>query len=244
LSASIDVVEDWHDFIEELRELDTFALLRAVITDPRAGRVALVSSFGTEAAVLIHLVASVDKSVPVILVNTRKLFGETLSYARQLAKQLGLTGLKIVQPDTDEVNRDDPGGDLWRRDPDACCHLRKVLPLERALTGVDTWISGRKRYHGGERASLNTVEIAAGRLKVNPLATWTREDLETYFLIHELPRHPLEPQGYLSIGCLPCTERVADSDDIRAGRWQGRAKTECGIHISSAGVVSARLPKR
>jgi len=112
------------------------------------------------------------------------------------------------------------------------------------LTGVDTWISGRKRYHGGERASLNTVEIAAGRLKVNPLATWTREDLETYFLIHELPRHPLEPQGYLSIGCLPCTERVADSDDIRAGRWQGRAKTECGIHISSAGVVSARLPKR
>jgi phosphoadenosine phosphosulfate reductase len=208
------------------------ALLRPIIEQEFPGRIALVSSFGTEAAVLLDLVASIDRSVPVIFLDTEKLFGETLRYRDTLVARLGLTDVRSIRPDPVQVARIDPDGMLFQRDPDACCHLRKVAPLAAALRGFDAWISGRKRFQGGLRGALPTIEVADGRIKINPLATWTREDIEAAFAARGLPRHPLETDGFRSVGCMPCTDRVAPDADPRAGRWAGAGKTECGMHLS------------
>ena len=115
-----------------------------------------------------------------------------------------------------------------------CCFIRKVEPLCRALAGFDAWITGRKTYQGGRRARLQVFEAADGRIKVNPLSGWRKSDLDDYFAVHDLPRHPLEYDGYLSIGCRPCTDPVAPAAAARAGRWPGSPKTECGIHLPAA----------
>lgn len=196
------------------------------------GRIALVSSFGAEAAVLLHMAAAVDRSLPVVFLDTGKLFGETLRYRDHLVRRLGLRDVRTFAPDAACLAAEDPAGLLWRSDPDRCCALRKVEPLARALDGFDAWISGRKRSHGGQRAALPAVEAAAGRVKFNPLAEWTGDDVARYFAIHEMPRHPLMADGYTSIGCRPCTDRTSAGEDPRAGRWRGRAKTECGIHLA------------
>lgn len=209
-------------------------LLAEMIHTEFAGRIALVSSFGSEAAILLHMVAGVDAALPVVLLDTRKLFGETLRYRDLLIDRLGLTNVRSVQPDAAEIARRDPDGMLWRRDGDACCSLRKVEPLERALSGVEAWITGRKRYQGARRAVLPVIEASAGRIKINPLASWTRDLVDEYFVEHGLPRHPLEEDGFRSIGCMPCTDRIAHGEDLRAGRWRGRSKTECGIHETPA----------
>lgn len=211
--------------------LDGGDLLRAVIEDEFPGRVALVSSFGAEAAVLLALAAEVDPALPVIFLETGKHFGETLRYRNELAARLGLEDVRSLRPEPFAVRRNDADGTLWRRDPDACCQLRKVLPLRRALEGFDAWITGRKRYQGGVRGELPVFEIDGGRIKVNPLAAWTREQVEAEFAARDLPPHPLEAEGYLSIGCQPCTRRVGSDEDRRAGRWAGVDKTECGIHF-------------
>lgn len=203
-------------------------LKRAVATFGR--RLTLVSSFGTEAAVVLHMAASVDPGLPVTFIDTRKLFGETLRYRDQLVERLGLTDVRTVRPDPARVKKLDPDEMLFSRDSNLCCYIRKVEPLERALTGFDAWITGRKGYQGGERSYLPTIEAAGGRVKFNPLAHWTREEVEAYFERHDLPRHPLEADGFLSVGCMPCTDRVRPGEDVRAGRWRGQAKTECGIH--------------
>ena len=211
-------------------------------------RIALVSSFGAESAVLLHMVAQVDPATPVIFLDTYQLFGETLDYRRDLVDFLGLTDVRDVTPAPADLAAEDPDGTLWRRDPDRCCHIRKVLPLERALVDFDAWFTGRKQHHGGDRHDLPPVESDGRRTKFNPLATWTPQDIERYFEAHNLPRHPLLEQGYLSIGCAPCTQPVSQSlseqlsgtvTDARAGRWQGRDKTECGIH---AGYWDKRQP--
>jgi phosphoadenosine phosphosulfate reductase len=213
-------------------DLPTARLVAAAIR-VFAGRIALVSSFGADAAVLLHLVASADRHTPVILIDTGKLFPETLAYRDRLVTQLGLTDVRAVGPSPAALAAADPDGTLWRRDPDRCCALRKVAPFAAALEGFEAWISGRKRFQGAARASLPLFERdAGGRIKVNPLAAWSPVDIAAYFAAHELPEHPLVAFGYASIGCLPCTEPVATEDDARAGRWRGRAKTECGIHIS------------
>ncbi|EKV32817.1 Phosphoadenylyl-sulfate reductase [Caenispirillum salinarum AK4] len=200
-----------------------------------SGRLALVSSFGAEAAVLLDLMASVDPTVPVLFVDTGKLFGETQRYRDKVAERLGLTDVRSIRPRRDAVQAADPNGILWTQDPDACCALRKVEPLERALSGFDAWISGRKRFHGATRASLPKAEVVDGRVKINPLADWTREEIQARFEASKLPRHPLEADGFLSIGCMPCTDRVQPGEDIRAGRWRGQDKTECGIHFTGSG---------
>ncbi|ACI99568.1 phosphoadenylyl-sulfate reductase [Rhodospirillum centenum] len=205
-------------------------LLRPLLTGDLKGRIALVSSFGTESAVLLHMVAEIDPGVPVIFIDTGKLFGETLRYRDRLVALLGLTDLRSPGPDPAEEAREDADGGLWRRDAGACCALRKVRPLGRALAPFDAWITGRKRFQAATRAVLPAVEAADGRIKVNPLAGWSRQDLTAYLDRHGLPRHPLEADGFLSIGCMPCTDRVAPGEDIRAGRWRGQGKTECGIH--------------
>lgn len=207
-------------------------LLRSLIAGSLAGRIALVSSFGAESAVLLHMVSRIDPATPVIFLDTGKLFAATLAYRDALTERLGLTDLRNVSPDPNDIDRHDPDGTLWSLEPDLCCHLRKTEPLDRALDGFDAWITGRKRFHGTGRAALPTLEgdPATGRIKINPLAPWSAEQLSRYLADHDLPVHPLVDDGYRSIGCVPCTRSVAPDENPRAGRWSWLDKTECGIH--------------
>ena len=212
---------------------DAEALLEVMIRRAFPGSIALVSSFGAESAVLLEMVARVDPATPVIFIDTGKLFPETLAYRDALAGRLGLKDLRTVGPGAAAAQ--DGDGTLWRRDADACCHLRKVAPLEAALAGFDAWITGRKRYQGGERAALEPIEAAGGRVKINPLAHWTRDDVDRHIAARGLPRHPLVGDGFASIGCRPCTRPAAIGEAVRAGRWPGSGKTECGIHGARRG---------
>jgi phosphoadenosine phosphosulfate reductase len=202
------------------------------------GQVALVSSFGAEAAVLLHMVAQIDPDLPVLLVDTLMLFEETLKYQRDLSAHLGLRNVQLLRADGRDLARLDPQGELHRRDPDACCVIRKVAPLERALRRWPVAISGRKRFQSGTRAALEVFERDQARVQVSPLAHWAARDLAAYMDVHSLPRHPLVARGYPSIGCAPCTTRVAMGEDMRAGRWRGREKLECGIHSGNSGPVA------
>jgi len=210
--------------------VDTPTMLKTVFAEGVLGRVAIVSSFGTESAVLLHLVAQADPSVPVIFVDTLKMFPETLAYREQLIADFGIENSWVVQPDAAVLAAKDDKGLRWSYDPDGCCEIRKVEPLKRAKAGLDSWISGRKAFQSVTRQNLPRFEIEDGRLKVNPLGDWTKDDLDAWFAAHDLPRHPLEAQGYLSVGCQPCTTTVKPGEDPRAGRWRGWDKTECGIH--------------
>ena len=217
---------------------DAINILRQAITEEFPRRIALVSSFGSEASVLLHLVAQVAPDTPVLFLDTGKHFAQTLSYKRKLVRELGLTDIRDLRPDTDDLAEKDAGGDLWRSDPDACCTARKVLPLEKALDGFDAWITGRKQFHGGGRVGLPVFEASAPFIKVNPIVRWSPQDVEEYAKRHNLTSHPLVSQGYPSIGCWPCTHPAAAGEDARAGRWRGGAKTECGIHELGARSVA------
>jgi phosphoadenosine phosphosulfate reductase len=195
---------------------------------------ALVSSFGAESAVLLHLAAQVNPAIPVLFLDTGMLFGQTLDYRQQLAAQLGLTDVRDLRPRFEDLATGDPSADLWKTDTDACCHIRKVIPLDAALSGFSAWLTGRKRFHGGDRLRLPVVEESDGKLKFNPLANWNKADLDAYIAEHDLPEHPLVAFGYPSIGCWPCTSPVEEGADIRSGRWAGSQKTECGIHTVRA----------
>ena len=196
------------------------------------GKIALVSSFGAESAVLLHMVSRLDPSLPVLFLDTGQLFAQTLDYRRALADRLGLTGVRDLRPTFADLSVTDPQGVLWRTDTDACCHVRKVAPLDRALGDFDAWITGRKRFHGGARLRLPEEEQVEGKVKFNPLASWTKVELDAYAAEHDLPPHPLTPYGYTSVGCWPCTQPVEAGEDARAGRWSGLDKTECGIHTT------------
>jgi phosphoadenosine phosphosulfate reductase len=213
-------------------------LLDTAIHETFAGRIALVSSFGAESAVLLHLVASVEPSTPVLFIDTGKLFGATHRYRAELIARLGLRDIRVARPEPAALDREDADSALWRRDPNRCCGIRKVAPLARALGGFDAWISGRKRFQGGERSALPTFENDGARIKINPLSGWTKADISSYRHLHNLPEHPLTADGFRSIGCMPCTERVAEGEDDRDGRWRGRGKSECGIHLGLAALES------
>lgn len=206
------------------------ALIAAALGDRAWGRVAVVSSFGAESAVLLDLVAEVNPRAPILFVDTGRLFPETLQYARDLSAHLGLADVRWITPDPGDLARVDGKGLRWSYDPDGCCDVRKVQPLARALDAFDTWISGRKRFQADTRARLAKVEADGARLKVNPLADWSAAMLRTRAAERRLPPHPLVAQGYPSIGCMPCTTKVQPGEDPRAGRWRGWDKTECGIH--------------
>lgn len=215
------------------------SVLSHALKDPLIGPLALVSSFGAESVVLLHLVSVLDRSLPVLFIDTQMLFAETLAYQRDLAHRFGLVNLTVVTPAPDQVFAADPDNLLHQYDPDACCHLRKIAPLQHALGGFDAWITGRKRYQGGQRADLAFFEVEnSGRIKINPLAHWGRDDLEDYIVNNNLPRHPLVSRGYPSIGCKPCTSPVTLGENIRAGRWRSQEKTECGIHFARDGKIS------
>ena len=238
-SRAVDIIDTAPRFTQadadalnaRFKGVDAATMLRALFAEGALGRVAVVSSFGTESAVLLHLVAQADPATPVIFVDTLKMFPETLDYREQLIEQLRLTNNSVVTPDPAVLAAKDESGLRWSYDPDGCCAIRKVEPLARAKAGLDSWISGRKAFQSVTRQNLPRFEIEDGRLKLNPLGDWTKDDLEAYFEEHDLPRHPLEAQGFLSVGCQPCTSPVLPGEDPRAGRWRGWDKTECGIHL-------------
>jgi phosphoadenosine phosphosulfate reductase len=217
----------------ELRHAHPRTVLEAAY-DAFGDKLALVSSFGAESAVLLDLVSKVDPSIPVLFLDTGMLFGQTLDYRKSLAARLGLTDVRDLRPAYQDLATADPQAKLWQTDTDACCHVRKVLPLDRALADFDGWITGRKRFHGGDRLSLPVVEQTDSHVKFNPLANWTKADLDAYMIEQDLPAHPLVEQGFPSIGCWPCTKPVDDGDNVRAGRWAGSEKNECGIHLARA----------
>lgn len=207
-------------------EVLNFATKEKFIND-----IALVSSFGAEAVILLHLVSQVDNNLPVIFIDTGKLFGETKRYRDKVNQLLNLTNVISFKGDADEIKTADPKNILWSQDTTACCHVRKVLPYARATAPYAALITGRKRFQGNTRSELNTFELANGQVKINPLANWGLDQLKNHILDHDLPRHPLVADGYLSIGCMPCTNKVESDSEYRDGRWQGQEKTECGIHL-------------
>jgi phosphoadenosine phosphosulfate reductase len=212
------------------------AVLRGALAE-FPGEVALVSSFGSDSVVLLHMAAEVDRALPVLMIDTLMLFEETLGYQRSVAERLGLTNVQHLRPAAGDLATLDPDGTLHTRDSDACCVIRKVAPLDRIRGRWPVTISGRKRYQGPTRAALGYFEPEGERLKVNPLAFWGPADMRAYIDAHDLPRHPLVAKGYRSIGCAPCTTPVGEGEDERAGRWRGRDKVECGIHFGADGRV-------
>jgi phosphoadenosine phosphosulfate reductase len=213
-----------------LRDAPPAEIIAAALKTVGRDKLALVSSFGTESAALLKVMADVDPAIPVIFLDTGWLFAETLAYRDTLIDALGLTDVRPIKPLEETLRREDPERDLWFSDPDACCRIRKVEPLARALKPFSAWINGRKRFQGNARADIPVVEDDGARLKFNPFANVSREEIEAIFTRAELPRHPLVASGFLSVGCMPCTSRTAEGEDARAGRWRGRTKTECGIH--------------
>ncbi|MEM7443692.1 MAG: phosphoadenylyl-sulfate reductase [Pseudomonadota bacterium] len=217
---------------DRLTGLAGFELLSTIIGDETVGKVALVSSFGAESVILLDMVARIDHATPIIFLNTGKLFGATLAYREALVERFELSDVRDRRPDLSDLRRHDPNGSLWSLDPDFCCHLRKTEPLDHALSGFDGWITGRKRFQGEGREALPTVEgdAATGRLKFNPLATWSETDVSEYLSERNLPVHPMVDDGYRSISCEPCTRPTKPGENARAGRWAWLDKSECGIH--------------
>ncbi len=225
--------------------VDARTVLATVLSEGLIGRAAIVSSFGAESAVLLHLVASIDAGVPVLFLDTGKHFPETLAYRDLLATRLALADLRSLTPDPEAIAKRDKSGQRWSYDPDGCCEIRKVAPLAAAISGFDATITGRKGFQSATRANLHYFEIdtsdAAGRLKVNPLAHWSKAELDAYVAAHDLPLHPLVEAGFPSIGCASCTSKVAPGEDPRAGRWRGFDKVECGIHTPEIATPSASV---
>jgi phosphoadenosine phosphosulfate reductase len=215
---------------QALRNQSPADVIRAALQAVGRERLAVVSSFGTESAALLKVMADVDPAIPVIFLDTGWLFEETLAYRDTLIATLGLRDVRSIKPLEETLSREDPDRELWFSDPDACCRIRKVEPLARALAPFSAWINGRKRFQGGLRAAIPVVEQDGTRLKFNPFANVTREQIEAIYAAAKLPPHPLAASGFLSVGCMPCTSRTSPDEDARAGRWRGRPKTECGIH--------------
>ncbi len=220
-------------------EMDAVGVLRYAVSDVLPGDLAIVSSFGADSAVLLHIVAQVDPSMPVYFLETGKHFVETLHYVETLKKHLGLINVHAIRPHAGDLLRFDPKGDLWETDPDSCCHIRKTEPLEPITEQFGGWVTGRKRFQTVERGVLPHFELTSDdRIKVNPLAYFTDADVNQYKVAHGLPEHPLFAKGYKSIGCAPCTSVVAEGEDPRAGRWRGLNKKECGIHFDFNGAIA------
>lgn len=222
----------------QARYAHTREALRMALVEKAHGEIAVVSSFGSKSAVLLHLVAEANPATPVIFIDTRMLFEETLAYKDDLVAHLGLTDVRTVSPDGGTIREADPFGRLHVSDTDACCGFRKTHVLSEALAGFDGWVTGRKRFQAATRHNVGLYEPASdGKLKINPLAYWSKADIDAHFAAFDLPQHPLIEHGYLSIGCASCTSPVRKGEDARAGRWRGLEKTECGIHFENGKLV-------
>jgi len=210
------------DDVEQLHPVD---VMRWAFETYGVENVTVTSSF--EDAVLAHLAVTADPAADIVLLDTQYLFAETWWLAEQMQQRFGIS-LRVVAP-RPEIVRDS----LWQTDVEGCCAVRKVEPLNRALEGKRAWITGLRRSDGPTRANTPVVSYDINRnlVKINPLATWTDDDVALYAEINNLPANPLTERGYPSIGCWPCTRPVADGEDKRGGRWAGNTKTECGLHV-------------
>jgi phosphoadenosine phosphosulfate reductase len=230
LARQATISEDLEALNQRYDGLTPLAILEDALQHRAFSRPTVVSSFGAESSVMLHMIAQLRPDIPVYLIDTGKLFDETLRFRDRLQHVLGLEDVRCIAPRLDEIQSTDPDGTLHRHNPDQCCHLRKTVVLERALAPFDSWINGRKRYQSELRSIMPIAEYADGRAKLNPLANWRSEEIRDYALTHNLPVHPLVMQGYHSIGCFPCTSKVSADVNPRAGRWAGLEKSECGIH--------------
>ena len=230
LAADATILHSAPTLDHALRDASPAHVIETALKTVGREQLALVSSFGTESAALLKVMADVDPAIPVVFLDTGWLFEETLAYRDTLIATLGLRDVRSIKPLEEALSRQDPDRELWFSDPDACCRIRKVEPLARALKPFSAWINGRKRFQGGARAEIPVVEDDGAKLKFNPFANVSREEIEAIYKFGKLPPHPLIASGYLSVGCMPCSSRTAPDENARAGRWRGRAKTECGIH--------------
>jgi phosphoadenosine phosphosulfate reductase len=232
LATSPAILHSAQTLDHTLRDASPAHVIETALKTVGREQLALVSSFGTESAALLKVMADVDPAIPVIFLDTGWLFEETLAYRDTLIAALGLRDVRSIKPLEEALSRQDPDRELWFSDPDACCRIRKVEPLARALKPFAAWINGRKRFQGGARAEIPVVEDDGAKLKFNPFANVSREEIEAIYKLAKLPPHPLVASGYLSVGCMPCSSRTAPDENARAGRWRGRSKTECGIHTT------------
>ena len=195
-------------------------------------RLFATSSFQTNSVVLLHVISRIDKSIPIYFINTGYHFPETIRYKDMITKLLGLRVIDLL-PHVPKAMQCNAAGDLmFTFDPDYCCYLNKVQPVEALLELYDVWISGVRGQQSSVRKSFREEEpIKHHTMRYHPLLQWAAEEMDVYIYLHNLPLHPLEKRGYKSIGCEPCT-RPANGDDLRDGRWSGMKKTECGLHLN------------
>lgn len=231
---------DIEEQIAELHALSPEALL-AWGSERFSGNVVCLSALGAEDCVLIDMIARAQLTIPIVTIDTAVLFRETYALWSRLERRYGLSiaGIRSARiPDAGPTDAD--LDHLWEREPDRCCQLRKVVPLRNELEGRQAWITGIRREQSETRRNAQTVEWDAtfGLVKLNPLAAWTHEQMWAYIREHDVPYNPLHDSGYASIGCEPCTTPIAAGEDMRSGRWRGRDKTECGLHIAPATLVS------
>lgn len=233
LNSDVAALSPAQSLDQALRGASPAEIIEAALKTVGRHRLALVSSFGTESAALLKVMADVDPAIPIVFLDTGWLFEETLAYRDTLIATLGLRDVRSIKPLEDALVREDADRELWFSDPDACCRIRKVEPLARALKPFAGWINGRKRFQGGARAEIPVVEADGAKLKFNPFANVSRGEIEAIYALAKLPPHPLVASGYLSVGCMPCSSRTVSGEDARAGRWRGKGKTECGIHTTT-----------
>jgi phosphoadenosine phosphosulfate reductase len=236
--ASSHLVAEAAELNHALSAASAVEIIAAAVEQVGREKLAVVSSFGTESAALLKIAADVDPAIPVVFLDTGWLFEETLAYRETLTALLGLKDVRTIHPLEEILAREDKDQDLWFSNPDQCCFIRKVEPLARALKPFDAWINGRKRFQGGARTAIAVVEADGTRLKFNPLANVSHDELNALYATMNLPPHPLVASGFSSIGCMPCTSRTQPGEDPRAGRWRGRGKTECGIHVTDVNVTN------
>ena len=227
---------DFQKFSEQFSKLGTTDLLKVMIKNIFKKKIVVTSSFGAESIVILDLVSKIDKNIPIIFLDTGKLFPETLDYLIKVKKFLNLKNIKIQKPSLKDLKINDVEGNLHKTNPELCCKLRKVIPLEKAINPYEAWINGRKRFHGLERKSIKKIEKLNNIIKINPLADWSFKEINTYIKKNKLPEHPLIKKGYKSIGCLQCTTKIADDEPVRSGRWKDAKKNECGIHVYNPSI--------
>jgi phosphoadenosine phosphosulfate reductase len=214
-----------------LSDREPWEIIAATLNEFGEGEVAAVSSFGADSAVLLHMIAGIDRHLPIIFLDTGKHFDETLQYRDDLATDLGLTDIRVVAPRDTALAATDPSGVLHKSDVETCCAVRKVESMARGVAPFRAWFTGRKRFQAGTRAAMPVYEAVETRIRINPLAGWDGAMLAAYAREHQLRENPLVAYGYLSIGCFPCTQPAKAGEDPRSGRWAGQTKTECGIHL-------------
>ncbi|MAZ46566.1 MAG: phosphoadenylyl-sulfate reductase [Rickettsiales bacterium] len=219
------------DFNKECQELTPEEILKFSIKK-FGNKITYICSFGTESAIILHMISKIDKKFPIFLLNTHFLFPETIAYKNTLLKKLNLTNCLDIFPDQLLIKKEDPENILWKNNTNRCCQIRKVKPLDKILKNYSSWISGRKSYHQGERINLKPFELLNEKIVVNPLISIKKSETENYFEENDLPKHPLLDEGYFSIGCIHCTFKTTEDNNIRSGRWKNKIKTECGIHLS------------